>query len=388
VKWVREKAELNFDDRGNPTSGVGITQDITERKRAEKLLKDSEARFRMIYEHAPVMIDAFDGNGRCVMWNKECEKVFGWTAKEIFSHENPLILFYPDPEVQRQVVETVTSKPEKVFREWKPRRKDGSETTCLWANFKLPDGLIINLGYDITERKRAEEKLHQYQQRLKALASELTVAEEKERRRIAADLHDNVQQSLALARIQLATARNSSSGDRLTALLDEISESMRQTVQNTRNLVFDLSSPSMNEIGLAAAISEWLEEQIQKRHGLKTEFIDECGRVRLDADVRAILFRSVRELLTNVVKHAKASQVNVCLKCMGDYLEIVVRDDGVGFDYTAEYSKMGQFGLFSIRERISDLGGSFEVESEPGKGCKAVLTAPLFVGDENQRKQI
>jgi signal transduction histidine kinase len=96
----------------------------------------------------------------------------------------------------------------------------------------------------------------------------------------------------------------------------------------------------------------------------------------------------VRELLTNVVKHAKASQVNVCLKCMGDYLEIVVRDDGVGFDYTAEYSKMGQFGLFSIRERISDFGGSFEVESEPGKGCKAVLTAPLFVGDENQRKQI
>ena len=227
--------------------------------------------------------------------------------------------------------------------------------------------------------KERTSKLQEHQNRLKALASQLTIAEESERRRIAADLHDNVQQSLALARLQLAAARKSTSTDKLTATLDEISESMRQAVQNTRSLVYDLSSPSMNEIGISAAISEWLEEQIVKRHGLKTEFVDECGKVPLDDDVRAILFRSVRELLTNVVKHAQANKVTVSMKTIDTNLNIIIQDDGVGLDYAKESGKIGHFGLFSIRERMSDLGGSMEIVSEPGKGTKAILNAPLNI---------
>ena len=188
-----------------------------------------------------------------------------------------------------------------------------------------------------------------------------------------------MQQSLALARIQLATARKRTPGDGLTVILDEISESMRQAVANTRNIVYDLSSPSMNEIGLSAAISEWLAEQIQKKHGLKTEFIDECGRVPMDDNVRAILFRTVRELLTNVIKHAQANKVTVSMKTMDGSLNIAVQDDGIGLDYGKESGKIGHFGLFSIRERMSDLGGSLEIVSEPGKGTKAILNAPLNI---------
>jgi len=150
-------------------ANVKLKDEIAERKKAEKLSKDSEARFRMIYENAPVLVDAFDENGRCIMFNKECEKVFGWTAEEIISHENPLMLFYPDPEVQRQVVESVTSKPDRVFREWKPIRKDGSEVLCLWANFKLPDGIVINIGYDITEREMEHNALLENEHRLRQL---------------------------------------------------------------------------------------------------------------------------------------------------------------------------------------------------------------------------
>jgi PAS domain S-box-containing protein len=130
-----------------------------ERKLAENSLADSEARFRKIYEFAPVMIDAFDSSGRCMMWNRECEKVFGWTAEEIFAHDNPLELLYPDPAIQQQVIDTVTSKPGPVFKEWRPRRKDGSEAVCLWANFEMPDGSIISLGHDITKNRQAEEAL-------------------------------------------------------------------------------------------------------------------------------------------------------------------------------------------------------------------------------------
>jgi signal transduction histidine kinase len=161
--------------------------------------------------------------------------------------------------------------------------------------------------------------------------------------------------------------------------LDETSEAIRQAVGSIRSLVYELSSPSMNEIGISAAISEWLAEQIQKKHGLKTEFIDEYGRVPLDDDVRAMLFRSVRELLTNVVKHAQAKKVTVDIKTTDSSLNIMVQDDGVGLDYEKESAKISHFGLFSIRERMSDLGGSLEIVSEPGKGTKVILSMPLDI---------
>lgn len=127
--------------------------------KSEELLKASEALFRIIYEYAPIMMDSFDIDGKCVLWNQECEKIFGWTEEEMFSHENPLELFYPDPEIRMQVINSVKSEPDSTFIEWHPKTKDGRELTCLWANFKLPDGKIINLGYDITESKKQEVKL-------------------------------------------------------------------------------------------------------------------------------------------------------------------------------------------------------------------------------------
>jgi len=211
----------------------------------------------------------------------------------------------------------------------------------------------------------------------------LTVAEERERRSIAADLHDQIGQTLALARIQLAAVRKSVADDGLIGQIDELSESMRQAAQDTQNLVFDLSSPLMNELGLAAAISEWLEEKIGKRYGLKTEFVDDGHGKPINDDQRAILFRNVRELLTNVVKHARANQVSVSIESTDAALKIAVRDDGIGFDYRSLPQTGGSesgFGLFSVQERMTDLGGALEIESEPGKGTEAILSVPLEKG--------
>ena len=136
----------------------------------------------------------------------------------------------------------------------------------------------------------------------------------------------------------------------------------------------------MNEIGLGAAISEWLEEHVQKRHELEIDFVDTCGKVALNEDVRAILFRSVRELLSNVVKHAQASKVCVGLIKTGSQLTIAVQDDGVGFNFFKVFGMtrtQGGFGLFSIQERMADLGGGFKVQSEPGKGCLVELVVSL-----------
>ena len=244
------------------------------------------------------------------------------------------------------------------------------------------------LQQEIGVRKQTEDDLRKYQMRLKALASQLTFAEEKERQRIAIELHDQVGQSLAFARMRLATAKKNTGNDKLQDILNDASASILQAVQDTRHVIFDLSSPAMREIGLRAAIAEWLEEEVQHRHGLQTAFVDKVNperKIVLPNDIRAMLFRNVRELLMNAVKHAQAQKITVYTENTSNDLVIVVEDDGVGFDADTitETSKMkDSFGLFSIQERMADLDGALEIASQPGKGCRATLRVPLKLGEE------
>ena len=138
-------------------------------ERTEKL-KKSEELFKAIYEHAPVFINSFDESGHCLLWNKESEKTFGWTMEELNQYKNPLELFYPDKKILNEVINTITNKPKNVFIEWHPLTKDGSVRICMWANFKLFEGNIISIGYDITEHKNYEA-LSIRTQKLEALGS-------------------------------------------------------------------------------------------------------------------------------------------------------------------------------------------------------------------------
>ena len=225
------------------------------------------------------------------------------------------------------------------------------------------------------------------EQRLKALAAQLTLAEEQERRRIAADLHDHVGHSLALARMQLDGLQDSATKLERNIIVKDISNIMLQALQETRSLIFALSSPLMNEIGLGAAIAEWLEEQVEKRYGIKTQFSDtiaEEHRKTLDENVRALLFRNVRELLTNVIKHSRATTVSVRLQESGSEIQILIEDDGVGFDHDVlknQSRSTNGFGLFSVQERMADLGGRCDILSAPGKGCRVILRVPLEKSD-------
>ena len=146
------------------------------RYKMEMKLKENEERFMTIFENAPVLIDSFDKDGRCILWNKECEKTFGWTMEEINACDNPLSLFYPDTDIQEQVRGSVTLTPEGVFTEWHPMTKDGSELVTLWSNFRFPDETIINLGYDITEDRKAEGALRESEERYKQFFTSISDA--------------------------------------------------------------------------------------------------------------------------------------------------------------------------------------------------------------------
>lgn len=119
--------------------------------------KDAVDQYEALLDSAPVLFNAFESDGRrCVTWNKECERRFGWTRQEIFDHPDPLALFYPDPEERCRVIATVSFSPSRSFQEWSPLTSSGERMHALWANVRMPNGRIVNIGVDITERKRAE----------------------------------------------------------------------------------------------------------------------------------------------------------------------------------------------------------------------------------------
>jgi PAS domain S-box-containing protein len=372
----------------------GIAQTLTEaieRKRVADDLIKSETKYRGLVDNSIVGVFNTDISGQFIFVNKALARMFEFDSPEQMVVEGALAR-WEDPNRRELFLNKLQEKGHVSNYETETITHSGRHIHVLLSAILDGDN-ISGMLMDITDRRRTEQKLLDYQQRLKALASQLTIAEEKERRAIAIDLHDHVGQSLALARVQLASARQSASESKLADKLDDISNTLLKTLEDTQLLMLELSSPAMHETGLSSAISEWLESQIGNRHSLKTEVIDNIPDNRqktLDPNVRTILFRNVRELLVNVVKHAHANRVSVRLEDRNTSMRIIVEDDGIGFEpraVTQAGSKIGGFGLFSIEELMADLDGDLKIVSEPGKGCTAILSVPFGVDDNQERNE-
>jgi signal transduction histidine kinase len=230
------------------------------------------------------------------------------------------------------------------------------------------------------ERKRAQQRAGEYQAQLKSLALQSSLAEEREKHRIATELHDQIGQSLAISKVKLDALHHSVLSGERGEVLEEVCNALGQAIAQTRSLTFDLSSPILHELGLEAAIDSWLAEQIEAKYHISTEFVDDGQPKPLDDDVRALLFRNVRELLMNVVRHANASKAKVSVWRADNQMHISVQDDGVGFEPAEALAKgvrEGKYGLFSVKERLEQLGGRVEIESAPDRGCKVTMTVPL-----------
>jgi len=238
----------------------------------------------------------------------------------------------------------------------------------------------IKLQEQIAERILAEQKLREYHQKLRSLASQIALAGQHERRKIATELHDQVGQNLAVILMQLESLRQENAGTNTDQPLAKACQLLETTIQETRTMVFDLGSPVLYRDGFVAAVRDWLTEHVEKLHEIRCNFSDDGQPKRLDQDILVLLFQSVREILLNVVKHAQAKNIRVAITKENDYIKVIIEDDGVGFETERNGfipGRTGGFGLFSIRERFDHFHGKLEIQSEPGQGTKVSLTAPL-----------
>lgn len=388
-RWVSNVLYPIRDQAGAVKQAVMIHEDITDRVAAERARSKSEDRLRLALEGTNTGLYEWYPETGEVYLSPTWFSMLGY-APDAFPHayESWAELLHPEDRSQAErTLGDLLRQGTKIFdMEFRLRAEDGtyrwmySQGAAVEWNAAGQGVRVVGIQSDITEQKQAEERLRAYQERLRALAGELTATEERERRRIATALHDGAAQSLAFARMQLAAVSKVLTDPAAVAELDEVSTLLKQSLQQVREILLDLSSPALNELGLAAALSEWLAQQVGERHGLQTAFEDASGDPRLTEDARALLYRNARELLTNAVKHAQARKITLSMDRRAGALRIRVQDDGDGFD-PRELAKRpggeGAFGLFSIRERMADLGGSLEIVSEPGAGTEATLITPL-----------
>jgi signal transduction histidine kinase len=249
---------------------------------------------------------------------------------------------------------------------------------------------IESLNARLTERalehRHDERTIRAYQRRLQRLASELSLSEARERREIASDLHDHIGQSLAYIRMKLTRLQGNSVFCGFEGDFSEVVALLDQTIQYTRDLTVEISPPVLYELGLGPALV-WLGDQARQRHGFKVS-TKLSGKPRTIADdTQIVLFKSSQELLNNVAKHAEADQVEIGTLWTDEGIEVNVDDNGKGFEVESIESRTGEhdgFGLFSIRERLSYIGGWLKIDSVPGAGTRARLFAPYQPGEQTR----
>ena len=238
--------------------------------------------------------------------------------------------------------------------------------------------------YDITERKQAEitlkknvQQIKQYQKKLKKLNNELTLVEERERRRIAENLHDSLGQTLSLAYMQLSSINDFNFSEKVNKVINNTSELLNNAISESRSLTYDLSPPILYELGLISTF-KWKLEQVQKKHGINTILTGEKQKIEIQKEFSIFLYRIVSELITNVIKHANASLIELNIQKGKKYYYITVKDDGVGLKQKFDKKNLskGGFGLLSIAERLDTIKGQFYLESNEGKGTKAIVAIP------------
>ena len=229
------------------------------------------------------------------------------------------------------------------------------------------------------ENIRLDRAVREQTSKLRSLASELSLAEEKERRRIAVGLHDDIGQNLYASKMKLEWLFGTVSPDDLDGSIKEVIENIDQTIHHIRTMTFELSPPVLYELGFGPALKS-LTDHFTEQFGISSFYENDNHPKPLSIDVQVLLYQSVRELLTNIVKHARAHMVEVSVRRDVHNIRIDVNDDGLGFNTSQVSSNIGadsKFGLFNIRERLVFLGGRLDIKSTEGQGTRVSLVTPL-----------
>ena len=406
-----------FDARGAVVGFVGVSDDITERRRAEESLRQSESKYRLLLDQASDGIHTYDTRGNFIETNSKLCEMLGYTREELL-RLNVADLIPPEDLAASPIRFDKLEAGETVLTERRLLRKDGTLLQVEISGSMVTSGALQSIIRDISERRQAEEALRKAYDELESRVDErtaelreltrrllnevkeraaaegqarellrrLVTVQEAERRRISRELHDQMGQQLAALMMGLKTLGADSYG-RHSALdtlrqLERITEELSREVHT---LAWGLRPPALDDLGLETALCNYVEEWAE-RSRVPVDFHSagfEGGRLPLTHETA--VYRIAQEALTNVARHSGADRVSFILERRGDHVLVVIEDNGGGFDVEAAMAPAGRerrLGLLGMRERAALLGGAINVESSPGAGTTLFVRIPFDAGGE------
>ena len=396
INWYEEEIELpQIPDASDKSvkkvfEAIGYIKSeihdlLKERDAAEQIVRKSEARYRQLVEHSQAGILEYDyKTNRIISVNDSFLAVTGYSMEEIASMD-PLSLMteesrtiYDDRLSKLMAGEKVT--PDSVYGFF---TKNGQKKWVL-----LNTNIIHKQGRpwkadivitDITHLKKVETELRDYQEKLRQLSIQLTNSEESQRRQLASQLHESVSQELFAAQLKLNALENSLNDSQYSDQVDEIREQIAASIRQIKVITYDLSPPVLYNLGLKEAV-ESLVKSVEKkyRQTIKARFSGQLDC--LEDELKFSVYRVIKEILQNAVKHARANFIDVVIEKTNTHLKVVVIDNGVGFDVDSlsdGYHTADGFGLFDIREKINHLSGQITITSRPGSGTRVSMNVPI-----------
>lgn len=344
-------------------------------------IRESEARLAGIIRSSMEAIIGVDGQQRVVLFNPTAEALFGYTADEAIG--KPLSQFIParfrqahEEHVRRFGVTGVSERQMGRQRAIFGLRRDGSEFPIEASISQTLDGagkLYTVMLRDITERVRGEQELQRSREELQQLSHSVLAAREEEKRRISRELHDDLGQRLSALKMDLAMLgadlrENGASGTTL-GQVDAMHRIIDETVASVRRIAADLRPALLDELGAASAL-RWLGRNVAERYGIDVR-VDAADDIDIGEQAAVAVFRIAQEALTNVVRHAKASHAEIRFRYLDDDYELVVEDDGVGWDGRRAQTGEGKsMGLVGVRERVRLLGGEVTTDRSARGGFR------------------
>jgi PAS domain S-box-containing protein len=375
---------------GEPIGILGISIDISERKRTEMLLREALERLQTIIQASPLAILAIDPNGKIMNWNAGAEQMFGWSEKETVGKVCPTVPSEWLSDFHDMITQVVQGKTFSGLLRYR-QKKDGTliNVSITTAPLRNAEGKAIGaiaILEDVSERIKSEEErnkllveIQKADKQLRILSRRIIETQEAEKKIISRELHDEIGQTLTAAKMTLQSIQRNTKSPKLKEELEVTISYLEQSLQQVRNISLNLRPSILDDLGIEAAL-HWLIKRISESTEIKFDLKFNLYGFELPKDLQLNCYRVAQEALNNIVKHSEAKKVVISLNIIVDSVHLKIKDDGKGFnmhEVREEAMKGKSLGILSMEERVQLAGGEFKIISTEKNGTEVQAIFPL-----------
>ena len=386
------RATVVREESGRVVRIFGTNVDITERKRAEASVRESQQLLNLVLATLPVGVSVTDRTGDIVLMNAASKRIWGgdpivsgrrrWVQSQAFWHDSGERVDPANWASVRALTEGQTSLNEVIDIETFDGRRKTIQNSA--APIRDADGTIVGAVFvneDVTEQVLAQESLQRSHDELRLLSEKLRTVREEERKRIAREVHDEVGQALTALQMDVAWLEKKletspeTAPESCASKLEAMSALLDTTLGSVQRIATELRPGVLDELGLEAA-TEWYVRDFQSRNGIPCDLRSDLKGASVEPDLGTAVFRILQEALTNVARHSAADRVEIRLSAIDEELRLEVRDNGRGIPRD-QLAASQSLGLLGMRERARSLGGNLLVRGTPDVGTTVTLRVPL-----------